>query len=98
LAGVWTGENAAENNDFEAVGFRQHPQLQSIKGKLLKFGARPALMSGSGSALFGIFPSRELRDKAARSFREEFAPDQVFPVTFVNRSRYRALWWRQLAL
>jgi 4-diphosphocytidyl-2-C-methyl-D-erythritol kinase len=83
-------------NDFETVVFRLHPQLKSIKGKLLKLGARPALMSGSGSSLFGIFPNRELRDRAVESLRKEFAQDQVYSVTMVSRSRYRALWRRQL--
>ncbi|HYL78916.1 MAG TPA: 4-(cytidine 5'-diphospho)-2-C-methyl-D-erythritol kinase [Bryobacteraceae bacterium] len=83
-------------NDFETVVFRQHPQLKSIKGKLQKLGARPALMSGSGSTVFGIFPSRELRDRAARMFRREFAGDQVHSVQLVSRSRYSGLWRRQL--
>jgi 4-diphosphocytidyl-2-C-methyl-D-erythritol kinase len=84
-------------NDFERVVFRLHPQLKSIKGKLLKLGARLALMSGSGSSFFGIFPSRELRDRAVQSFRKVFAKDKVYSVTMVSRSRYRALWRRQLA-
>ena len=84
-------------NDFERVVFRMHPQLKSIKGKLLKLGARPALMSGSGSSLFGIFPSRQLRDRAAESCKKEFTESKVYSVTMVSRSRYRALWRRQLA-
>lgn len=84
-------------NDFESVVFRLHPQLKSIKGKLLKLGARPALMSGSGSSLFGIFPSRELRDRAVESFRKEFPREKVYSITMVSRGRYRALWRRQLA-
>ena len=85
-------------NDFEAVVFHQHPQLKSMKGKLLKSGAWRAMMTGSGSALFGLFPSRELRDRAVGLFRKDFASDRVYPFTMVNRSRYRALWWRQLAV
>jgi 4-diphosphocytidyl-2-C-methyl-D-erythritol kinase len=85
-------------NDFETVVFHQHPQLKSIKGKLLKLGAWRAMMTGSGAALFGLFQSRELRDRAAGLFRKDFAGDQVYPFTMVNRSRYRALWWRQLAV
>ena len=84
-------------NDFETVVFGLHPQLKSIKGKLLKLGARPALMSGSGSSLFGIFPSRQQRDRAVESFRKEFAKDKVYSVTMISRSRYRSLWRRQLA-
>jgi 4-diphosphocytidyl-2-C-methyl-D-erythritol kinase len=84
-------------NDFERVVFRLHPQLKSIKGKLLKLGARPALMSGSGSSLFGIFLSRQHRDRAAESFRKDFDQSKVYSVTMISRSRYRALWRRQLA-
>jgi 4-diphosphocytidyl-2-C-methyl-D-erythritol kinase len=85
-------------NDFETVVFHQHPQLKSIKGKLLKLGAWRAMMTGSGSALFGLFPNRELRDRAAELFRKDFAADRVYPFTMVNRSRYRALWRRQLGV
>jgi 4-diphosphocytidyl-2-C-methyl-D-erythritol kinase len=83
-------------NDFEAVVFRQHPQLESIKGKLLKLGAWRAMMTGSGSALFGLFPSRELRDRAADWFRKEYSNYQVSPFAMVTRGRYQALWRRQL--
>ena len=85
-------------NDFETVVFHQHPQLKSMKGKLLKLGAWRAMMTGSGSALFGLFPSREVRDRAAGLFHREFASNQVYPFTMVSRGRYRALWWRQLAV
>lgn len=88
-------------NDFESIVFRQHPQLKLMKGKLQKLGARPALMSGSGSTLFGIFPSRELRDRAVVSFRKSFVArgqETVHPVTIVNRNRYQTLWRRQLGV
>ena len=42
-------------NDFEEVIFKQHPQLQEIKDELYHRGAVYAAMSGSGSAMFGIF-------------------------------------------
>ena len=93
---VWQSGTNRWTNDFEEVVFRAHPQLELIKGKLLKLRAWRAMMTGSGSALFGLFPNRELRDRAARSFRREFASKQVYPVTLVSRARYRALWRRQL--
>ncbi|MBV8817489.1 MAG: 4-(cytidine 5'-diphospho)-2-C-methyl-D-erythritol kinase [Acidobacteriaceae bacterium] len=83
-------------NDFETVVFAQHPQLQSMKGKLLKAGARPALMSGSGSTLFGIFRDRRKRDHAASVLRREFGEGKVKIASLVTRNRYRSLWWRQL--
>lgn len=42
-------------NDFEAPIFKLHPELAQIKDKLYQQGAKYAAMSGSGSALFGIF-------------------------------------------
>lgn len=42
-------------NDFEAPVFAMHPELAQIKTKLYEMGAVYAAMSGSGSALFGIF-------------------------------------------
>jgi 4-diphosphocytidyl-2-C-methyl-D-erythritol kinase len=92
------GASQEWTNDFEMVVFNQHPQLKSIKGKLLKLGAWRAMMTGSGSALFGLFANREARDRAAVSFQREFPSNQVYPFTMVSRGRYRALWWRQLAV
>jgi 4-diphosphocytidyl-2-C-methyl-D-erythritol kinase len=98
----FAGERAcateAYENDFESVVFRQHSHLKLIKGKLLNLGARPALMSGSGSTIFGIFRNRQLRDRATGWFRKEFAAGQVHPVSLVRREQYRALWQRQLGI
>lgn len=44
-------------NDFEKTIFRTHPGLKKIKETLLKKGAIYASMSGSGSAIYGFFPS-----------------------------------------
>jgi len=101
---VFAGQSLSPNpqplstNDFESVVFSQHPQLKSIKTKLLKLGAWRAMMTGSGSAVFGLFANNESRDRAARSFRKGFLSNQVYPFKMVSRGRYRALWWRQLAL
>ena len=43
------------SNDFEKGIFALHPELQEIKNKLYQLGAQYAAMSGSGSALFGLF-------------------------------------------
>lgn len=42
-------------NDFEGPVFRKFPELAAIKTKLYDAGAVYASMSGSGSALYGIF-------------------------------------------
>ena len=42
-------------NDFEGPVFKAHPELARIKQSLYDMGALYAQMSGSGSALYGIF-------------------------------------------
>ena len=42
-------------NDFETSVFRKYPEIGLVKTKLLEAGAVYAAMSGSGSAVFGIF-------------------------------------------
>jgi 4-diphosphocytidyl-2-C-methyl-D-erythritol kinase len=42
-------------NDFETVVFNKYPVIRSIKNKLLELGAVYASMTGSGSAVYGIF-------------------------------------------
>jgi 4-diphosphocytidyl-2-C-methyl-D-erythritol kinase len=79
-------------NDFETVVFEQFPQLARLKRRLVKLGANPAMMTGSGSALFGLFRTREQLNRAAKSFDDEC----VFPISLVSRARYRSLWWRTL--
>lgn len=43
-------------NDFETTVFARHPELAAIKRSLYDSGAVYASMSGSGSALFAIYP------------------------------------------
>ena len=42
-------------NDFEQSVFALHPEIGAIKERLYQLGATYAAMSGSGSALFGLF-------------------------------------------
>lgn len=46
-------------NQFEQVVFEKHPEVKSIKEKLYQLGATFALMSGSGSAVYGLFRSEK---------------------------------------
>lgn len=43
-------------NDFESHLFEKYPLLPQLKTKLYELGADYAAMSGSGSALYGLFP------------------------------------------
>lgn len=51
----WTGLAANAHNDFEPVVTARHPDISGLVTALREAGASPALMSGSGSAVFGIF-------------------------------------------
>jgi 4-diphosphocytidyl-2-C-methyl-D-erythritol kinase len=89
-------------NDFEAVVFRKHPLLQTIARKLSQLGvsgARPGVrMTGSGSAIFAVFGSRQQRDRAAAVLKGDrvFGKYLVMPAALVNRRSYQRLWRRQL--
>jgi len=53
-------------NDFEDSVFVNHPELPEIKQRLYSAGALYAAMSGSGSAMFGIFDHCPEREKISR--------------------------------
>ena len=59
LAGQVESWRGKLGNDFEPSVFAAHPELAAEKRKLYDEGAAYASMSGSGSALFGIFKSNE---------------------------------------
>jgi len=79
-------------NDFEAVVFQQHPALAALKRRLMRAGASAAMMTGSGSALFGLFRTKEEAARAAGSLGKAGA----FPISLVSRVRYREMWRRAL--
>lgn len=54
LKGIDTWKNTIQNN-FEDSVFPQYPEIQKIKETLYEKGALYASLSGSGSAVFGIF-------------------------------------------
>lgn len=45
-------------NDFEASVFEQHPKIAEIKERFYERGAWYASMSGSGSAVYGLFEKK----------------------------------------
>jgi len=62
----WDDVARTAANDFEAVVLPDHPPLQQVRDALQAAGAAPALLAGSGSALFGVFPDEPTRDTAAQ--------------------------------
>ena len=57
--GEWQG---VVKNDFEPHIFEAHPAIAELKNAMLSAGAVYASMSGSGSAVFGIFDSEPQLD------------------------------------
>ena len=70
----WSPQGATLSNDFEEAVFRRYARLDPIKRALLRKGASEALLAGSGSAVFGVFPSPAKARRAAVGFPN----DQVF--------------------
>jgi 4-diphosphocytidyl-2-C-methyl-D-erythritol kinase len=79
-------------NDFEAVVFERHKALGVLKKRLVRAGAVVAMMTGSGSALFGLFADRAGVSRALKSMGEV----RAFRISLVSRARYRSMWWRAL--
>ena len=57
-------------NDFEESVFALHPEIGNVKELLYKMGATYAAMSGSGSALFGLF--KDEPDALRQTFPDMF--------------------------
>jgi len=84
-------------NDFEAVVFAQEPLLGRLHRRLQRV-AKSARMTGSGSALFAVFESKDQCERARQSIAEEkvFRNCRLLAASLVSRTQYWRLWRRQL--
>jgi 4-diphosphocytidyl-2-C-methyl-D-erythritol kinase len=73
-------------NDFERVVFPKYPELREVKRVLERAGAVYASLSGSGSATYGLFASREAAEKAAVRLRRDGIPAAA--TTTLTRPQY----------
>jgi 4-diphosphocytidyl-2-C-methyl-D-erythritol kinase len=58
-------------NDLEAAAAQIHPEVVSLKAKLVEQGALGALMTGSGAAVFGVWPDPLSARRAAERLRRQ---------------------------
>ena len=66
LSGAWPLHDLLVN-DLERVVASRHPEIEGLKRALLGCGAGGAVMSGSGSAVFGVFRTRGEAQRAVQA-------------------------------
>ncbi|HEY2906935.1 MAG TPA: hypothetical protein VGJ29_13625, partial [Vicinamibacterales bacterium] len=76
-------------NDLQAPVSARYPEVGRLVIALEKSGASRAMLSGSGSAVFGLFGSRQDAARAAAAF--ETRSRRTWVTRTVNRMRYQAL-------
>jgi 4-diphosphocytidyl-2C-methyl-D-erythritol kinase len=93
---VRTGITSWIENDFERVVFAQHPSLAEIKRILLGSetpeAALYASLSGSGSALYGLYQARRDAEFACERLQQAGVRSQL------TRTLPRAAYWREMLL
>ncbi|MGA9061650.1 MAG: 4-(cytidine 5'-diphospho)-2-C-methyl-D-erythritol kinase [Terracidiphilus sp.] len=96
---VRTGIMSWIENDFERVLFPQHPSLAEIKRLLAAPGtpeaALYASLSGSGSALFGLYRTRGDAEAAEDRIGSK-AQELAVRSTTITRTLPRAAYWQQM--
>jgi 4-diphosphocytidyl-2-C-methyl-D-erythritol kinase len=93
---VRTGITSWIENDFERVVFPQHPSLAEIKRILLGLGTPEASLhaslSGSGSALFGLYRTRGDAEAACQRLEADGVR------SLLTRTLPRSKYWREMLL
>jgi 4-diphosphocytidyl-2-C-methyl-D-erythritol kinase len=97
---VRTGILSWIRNDFERVVFPQHPSLAEIKRILAGSGTPEAALhsslSGSGSALFGLYQTRGDAEAAQARLSSQFPEGSVRST--LTRTLPRAAYWSEMLL
>jgi 4-diphosphocytidyl-2-C-methyl-D-erythritol kinase len=69
----WPSRAAQMVNDLEPPVLRRHPEIGTLKAQLKEAGAVASAMSGSGSAVFGLFRTRPAAEKAIKALARQGA-------------------------
>jgi 4-diphosphocytidyl-2-C-methyl-D-erythritol kinase len=79
------------SNDLQSVVARHHPIVSRLVAALERAGAFQASLSGSGSAVFGLFRQKSAADRAARTLRRSAPRSAVLITRTIGRLAYRKL-------
>lgn len=77
-------------NDFESVVFPKYPAIREVKRALERSGAKYVSLSGSGSAVYGLFSDQETATLAAEKLNDQGVPAQA--TVTLPRERY----WKEM--
>ncbi|HZD96042.1 MAG TPA: 4-(cytidine 5'-diphospho)-2-C-methyl-D-erythritol kinase, partial [Candidatus Sulfotelmatobacter sp.] len=77
-------------NDFENVVFPKYPAIREVKRALERSGAKYVSLSGSGSAVYGLFSDRETATAAAGKLSDNGIPAHA--TVTLPRERY----WKEM--
>ena len=77
-------------NDLEPVVFPARGELREFRDALLEVGARGALLSGSGSTVYGVFPAPADLAPIAERLRKSFAGWSIVATRAVSRGAFVA--------
>ena len=91
-ASLWGRRVCRPENDFETVVFSIYPQVARLKRLLTEAGASPALLSGSGSAVYGLFDSRQQATRAGKSVMARYPAWRVWVSRTVSRKESEKQW------
>ncbi len=67
---AWPGRVLAIENDLEPPVARRHPEIEDIRASMISAGALASALTGSGSAVFGLFGAARTARRAAASLGE----------------------------
>ncbi len=77
-------------NDFEASVFAIEPEIEKVKQILLDFGAKQAVLSGSGASVFAVFENKETRQATIKAIEKFDNNWRMFAVATISHEEYRA--------
>jgi len=93
VPGPWPSRSAQMINDLEIPIARHHPEIDQMKAALRRAGAVAAAMSGSGSAVFGLFQKRRDAAVAVRTLSgsgwQALLTESLGRTQYARRSRPR---------